>query len=144
MLSIGSLSKLCWGGLRIGWVRAPSRSCSRLASLKVASDLGSAMLSQVVAVHLLERADEVRRLRSAQIARQRDALAAELERRLPAWSWVLPAGGLSMWVRLPHGDASEFAQVAQPARRVAAARPFGVAGRRPPQHLRLVYVHEPT
>jgi DNA-binding transcriptional MocR family regulator len=144
VLSIGSLSKLCWGGLRIGWVRAPEPVLLRLASLKVASDLGSAMLSQVVAVHLLERADEVRRLRSAQIARQRDALAAELERRLPAWSWTLPAGGLSMWVRLPHGDASEFAQVAQRHGVSLLPGPSVSPDGGHPQHLRLVYVHEPT
>ena len=112
VLSIGSLSKLCWGGMRIGWVRAPEPVVLRLASLKVASDLGSSMLSQLVAVHLLERAGEVRRQRSAQIVRQRDAMAGELERRLPDWSWTLPPGGLSMWARLPHGDATEFAQVA--------------------------------
>jgi DNA-binding transcriptional MocR family regulator len=144
VISIGSLSKLCWGGLRIGWIRAPEPVLMRLASLKVASDLGSSMLSQVVAVQLLERADEVRRLRRAQLLRQRDALAAELTRSLPEWSWSLPEGGLSMWVRLPHGDASEFAQVA--LRHGVSLLPGTVlsAGGGHPQHLRLVYVHEPS
>ena len=143
VISIGSLSKLCWGGLRIGWVRAPEPVLLRLASLKVASDLGSAMLSQLVAVHLLDRADEVRRLRRAQILRQRDALASELTRRLPEWSWTLPAGGLSMWVRLPHGDASEFAQVALRQGVSLLPGPSVSADGGHPQHLRLVYVHEP-
>ena len=101
VMSIGSLSKLCWGGLRIGWIRAPEPVLLRLASLKVASDLGSSMLSQLVAVHLLERADEVRRLRRAQILLQRDALAGGMRRRLPDWSWTLPMGGLSMWAGSP-------------------------------------------
>jgi DNA-binding transcriptional MocR family regulator len=143
VMSIGSLSKLFWGGLRIGWIRAPEPVLLRLASLKVASDLGSAMLSQLVAVHLLERADEVRRLRRAQIVEQRDALAGELARRLPEWCWTLPAGGLSMWVRLPHGDASEFAQVAQRHGVSLLPGPSVSPDGGHSQHLRLVYVHEP-
>jgi DNA-binding transcriptional MocR family regulator len=143
VISIGSLSKLCWGGLRVGWIRAPEPVLTRLASLKVASDLGSSMLSQVVAVRLLERADEVRRLRRAQIKRQRDALAAELRRRLPDWSWTLPEGGLSIWARLPHGDASEFAQVALRHGVSLLAGPAISADGGHPQHVRLVYVHEP-
>jgi DNA-binding transcriptional MocR family regulator len=101
VVSIGSLSKLCWGGLRIGWIRAP-------------------------------------------VVRQRDALASELERRLPAWSWTLPAGGLSMWARLPHGDASEFAQVALRHGVSLLPGPSVSPDGGHPQHLRLVYVHEPA
>jgi DNA-binding transcriptional MocR family regulator len=143
VLSIGSLSKLFWGGLRIGWIRAPEPVIVRLASLKVASDLGSAMLSQLVAVHLLSRADEVRRLRREQITRQRDAFASGLRRLLPDWTWTLPEGGLSMWVRLPHGDASEFAQVAQRHGVSLLPGPAVSPGGGNPQHLRLVHVHEP-
>jgi DNA-binding transcriptional MocR family regulator len=142
VLSIGSLSKLFWGGLRIGWIRAPEPVIVRLASLKVASDLGSAMLSQLVAVHLLSRADEVRRLRREQITRQRDAFASGLRRLLPDWTWTLPEGGLSMWVRLPHGDASEFAQVAQRHGVSLLPGPAVSPGGGNPQHLRLVHVHE--
>ena len=116
---------------------------TRLASLKVASDLGSSMLSQVVAVQLLERADEVRRRRRAQIAGQRDALAAGLRRHLPEWSWTLPEGGLSIWARLPHGDASQFAQVALRHGVALLAGPAVSADGGHPQHLRLVYVHDP-
>jgi DNA-binding transcriptional MocR family regulator len=31
---------------------------------------------------------------------------------LPDWSWDTPQGGLCLWVRLPYGSATEFAQVA--------------------------------
>jgi DNA-binding transcriptional MocR family regulator len=143
VISIGSLSKLCWGGLRIGWIRAPEPLLARLAGLKVASDLGSSMLSQVVAVHLLERADEVRRLRRAQIEGYRDAMAAELTRRLPDWAWTLPAGGLSLWVRLPHGDASELAHIARRYGVSLLPGPAISADGGHPQHLRLVFVQEP-
>ena len=32
--------------------------------------------------------------------------------RLPDWSWREPAGGLSVWVRLPSPDAAAFAEEA--------------------------------
>lgn len=142
VMSIGSLSKLCWGGLRIGWIRAPEPVLLRLASLKVASDLGSSMLSQLVAVHLLDRAEDVRRLRRAQIVRQRDALATALAERLPEWSWTLPGGGLSMWAGLPHGDAAEFAQIALRHGVSLLPGPSVSPDGGHAQHLRLVYVHE--
>jgi DNA-binding transcriptional MocR family regulator len=85
----------------------------------------------------------VRRLRRAQITRHRDTLAAALRERLPEWSWTLPEGGLSMWVRLPHGDASEFAQVAlRHGVSLLSGSTLSADGGHP-QHLRLVYVHEP-
>jgi DNA-binding transcriptional MocR family regulator len=102
------------------------------------------MLSQVMAVHLLDHADEVRRARRAQVATQRDALALELRQRLPDWSWMLPEGGLSVWVRLPRGDASEFAQVALRHGVSLLAGPAISADGGHAQHLRLVYVHEPA
>ena len=46
VLTIGSLSKLMWPGLRIGWVRAPEPIVERLARLKSANDLGSPLLTQ--------------------------------------------------------------------------------------------------
>jgi DNA-binding transcriptional MocR family regulator len=39
-------------------------------------------------------------------------VSALLARLLPTWQWEHPLGGLCLWVRLPHGSAAEFAQVA--------------------------------
>jgi DNA-binding transcriptional MocR family regulator len=44
---------------------------------------------------------------------ERFALATGLlAEMLPDWSWESPLGGLCLWVRLPYGSATEFAQVA--------------------------------
>jgi DNA-binding transcriptional MocR family regulator len=112
LLTIGSTSKLGWGGLRVGWIRAPDQLIARLGSTKAVADLGSSLPGQVIATRLLESFDEVRRERVRLLA-ERFALMGELLRRwLPAWSWDRPQGGLCLWVRLPHGNATEFAQVA--------------------------------
>lgn len=112
VLTIGSLSKLTWASLRVGWVRAPEPIIQRLARLKSAMDLGSPLLTQSIAVRLLGAVDEARRLRQLQLKPRRDLLVALLRSHLPAWKFRVPAGGLFLWVALPGGDSREFAQVA--------------------------------
>jgi DNA-binding transcriptional MocR family regulator len=41
-----------------------------------------------------------------------EVLAGALRAQLPDWSWPEPAGGLSIWVRLPAMQAETFAQLA--------------------------------
>ena len=44
------------------------------------------------------------------LRRRLHLLQSELRRLLPDWRWIEPAGGLSLWVRLPGGaDAAAFA-----------------------------------
>lgn len=113
VLSLGSMSKLFWGGLRVGWVRAPSHLVARLSRRKATADLGTPLLSQLVAARLLARRDEVAAARRTQLLPRLDRLEALLARQLPAWRWTRPAGGLSAWVELPKGNATAFAQIAQ-------------------------------
>lgn len=39
-------------------------------------------------------------------------LCHELRTQLPDWTFPAPRGGLCVWVKLPHGDANTFAQLA--------------------------------
>jgi DNA-binding transcriptional MocR family regulator len=112
VISVGSLSKLIWGGLRVGWLRAPEPLLAPFASLKVMNDLGNSSVSQALAVRLLRRVREIRRKRREQIQERFDLLSSELSSQLPDWTWKRPLGGLSIWVRLPRGDADDFAPVA--------------------------------
>ena len=112
ILTIGSLSKLAWPGLRAGWVRAPEPIIERLARLKSANDLGSPLLTQAIAVRLLAAIDPIRQLRRHELKLRRDLMAGLLRESLPDWKFRLPAGGLFLWVKLPAGDSREFAQVA--------------------------------
>ena len=113
---VGSLSKLFWGGLRIGWVRAPAPLAVRFANVKATQDLGSSAVSQVLAERLLEAvtaADStyVDHLH-AQLRSRYEVLALALAAELPSWMWEPPSGGLSIWVRLPTPTAEAFAQSA--------------------------------
>ncbi len=112
VLTIGSLSKLFWGGLRVGWIRASEELVSRITRLKIMADLGGSLIGQLGAVRLLALAERVKEMRRREMRERLDCLTRLLARHLPSWKWAVPAGGLSLWVALPHGDADAFAQVA--------------------------------
>jgi DNA-binding transcriptional MocR family regulator len=112
VLTIGSMSKLYWGGLRVGWVRAPRPLVERLTRVKVVSDLSGAVLSQALAARLLARRDDVVRARRQETRRRYRRLAELLREALPDWSWTEPSGGLTLWARLPTPSAYELARVA--------------------------------
>jgi DNA-binding transcriptional MocR family regulator len=142
-ITIGSLSKPVWGGLRVGWARAETPLIHRLASVRAASDLSSPLFEQLVATHTLERLDEILVERREVIRIRRAALARALDEFLPAWRYVLPPGGLFMWASLPAPISTNLALEASrhdlqltPGPRFAAA---GLLER----HLRLPFTLAP-
>ncbi len=100
VVTIGSLSKTVWGGLRIGWIRAQPDLIQRVAALRAATDMGGALLDQLIAVELVGRLDELAAARVAEVRPRRDALLAALARELPGWRVSAPQGGLSLWAEL--------------------------------------------
>jgi DNA-binding transcriptional MocR family regulator len=112
VLTLGSLSKVAWGGLRVGWLRAPEPFQDALGRLRAATDFGVSALPQVVAVRVLDDLDSLAASRRALLRARLDVAQEELARQLPSWSWEDPDGGLSLWARLPSGDADELAQAA--------------------------------
>lgn len=110
-VSIGSMSKLYWGGLRIGWIRAPEPVINRLGRTKARADLGTPIISQLVSARLLEHHDDVRRERLTWLeARLSDALET-MRAHLPEFEVERPAGGLTLWVRMPRGLSGAFAEL---------------------------------
>ncbi|MFD7153902.1 PLP-dependent aminotransferase family protein [Kribbella sp. NPDC059898] len=110
VISIGSLSKSIWGGLRIGWVRAAPPLINRLARLRAVHDLGGNVPTQLAAAHLLPLLDAPE-LHNTLKARH-DHLHSQLTAALPDWHVPPVKGGQCLWVRLPYGDANSFAQAA--------------------------------
>lgn len=143
VITVGSLSKVFWGGLRVGWVHAAPPVIRRLARAKGLADFGTSIPSQIAATRLLARIDEARALRREQLRQGLRELTSALAEWLPSWSWQEPQGGGSLWVRLPHGNATTFAQVAMRHGVTIAPGPVFSADRHFQDHLRLPYVDSP-
>jgi DNA-binding transcriptional MocR family regulator len=114
VVTVGSLSKTYWGGLRTGYVRAPEGIIARLAAAKSAADLGTPAYHQgLVAALVRDQHEEIAAYRAAW-ARQRYAvMAAAMAQFLPDWTWAAPAGGLTIWARRPgDADSGGFTQAA--------------------------------
>lgn len=100
-ITIGSLSKAVWGGLRVGWARADPALIHRMVTARAAIDLASPLFEQIVATRTLACLDEILAERREVIRIRRDALVDALDAHLPAWRYGPPAGGLYIWAELP-------------------------------------------
>jgi DNA-binding transcriptional MocR family regulator len=128
VITIGSMSKAFWAGLRVGWVRADPGLAAQLQAARGPSDLASPVVEQLAAAWLLDRADSLLPARREALTRRRDTLAAALARHLPAWSFRVPGGGLSLWARLDAPVSSALAHAAERQRlRLVPGPRFGPA-----------------
>ncbi|NHC15249.1 MocR-like transcription factor YczR [Motilibacter deserti] len=129
LVSVGSLSKSVWGGLRTGWLRADPSLVRRVAEVRAVSDMGPPILGQLVALALLRRLDGVVADRRELLRPRRDALVAALAERLPAWRTRVPRGGMSLWVALDAPGSTALAAAAPDAGlRLAPGPRFGIDG----------------
>ncbi len=112
-ITIGSASKCFWGGLRLGWVRAPLDRMDRLTRARVALDLGAPVVEQLVLTRLLGNADTVVADHRARLRKQRDALVDAIHELLPEWRFRVPAGGLALWCELPGALGTAIAAEAE-------------------------------
>src|SRR3954471_2401459 len=127
-LSVGSLSKSFWGGLRIGWVRGEADVVRQLTAVAVRSSMSGPVVEQLAACVLLEGVEAALEEHRRQLRVRRDVLVAALRQRLPDWSVPEPVGGLMLWCGLP--DRRSHALVAAAARhrpRPARGAPPGAA-----------------
>ena len=111
-VSVGGASKSFWGGLRVGWLRAPERLMPRLTEARLTLDLGVPLLEQLVLARVLRDPLPLLAAQRQRLREQRDALAAALTEQVPTWTFRPPEGGLTLWCRLPEPLAAELAMQA--------------------------------
>ncbi|MDX6741398.1 PLP-dependent aminotransferase family protein [Actinocorallia sp. A-T 12471] len=112
VISVGSASKLFWGGLRVGWIRTTIPLAQRLATLREPMDIAPPVMEQLITAELFCRVEEVRAERRAQLGEARDALVAALRARVPDWTFTVPEGGMCLWARLPFPVATCLSETA--------------------------------
>jgi len=112
VIRLGSFSKVLTPGLRLGYVVAPRPIISKLAQIKQATDLHTAMLTQMAVYETIKdgflttHLPKIRELYKKQCQHMLDALAQHFPDSV---SWTRPEGGMFIWVTLPeHIDASDL------------------------------------
>ena len=85
VLTVGSMSKSFWGGLRIGWIRAERTTMATIAALRPSIDMGTPILEQFAAASLLAQRDELLPERREILRARRAFLLALLDAHLPDW-----------------------------------------------------------
>ena len=129
VVTIGSLSKSHWGGLRTGWIRASEGMIQRFAAARTSLDLGGPVMEQLAAAHLVRALDEPLPARITTLRDNRAALLELLAGHLPEWETGRPAGGLSVWCRLPAPVSTALTVIAPDfGIRLAAGPRFGIGG----------------
>lgn len=129
VVTVGSLSKVVWGGLRIGWIRASPRMIAELSTERSGVDLGGPVLDHLIGIEVYDRMPDSLDARRRSLADARDLLIGALGRHLPEWSCPVPVGALSVWVKLdgPYSTDLESA-AARHQLRLAAGPRFSVDG----------------
>lgn len=112
VLTVGSMSKSFWGGLRIGWIRAERSTLATIAAMRPSVDMGTAIVEQLAAASLLAAEDEVLPERRNILRSRRALLLDLLAEHLPDWQPAPGQGGLSLWIRLPAPMSSALSAAA--------------------------------
>ncbi|MFD4294993.1 PLP-dependent aminotransferase family protein [Rhodococcus sp. NPDC058532] len=129
IVTLGSMSKAFWSGLRVGWIRADTATINALLAVRSALDMGTAVLEQLAAARLLADPDRLLAARRQQLRDRRGALLDALAADLPQWRCDPGPGGMALWVQLPQPLSTALAATA-PAHGVqlSAGPRFGVEG----------------
>ncbi len=107
-ITVGSLSKPFWGGIRVGWLRAPHALMEDMFRSRLSLDLGAPLLEQLVAAELIRHHADLIEHRRAQLRTSRDAALEALALNLPDWKVRRPSGGLNLWCELPAAHSSDL------------------------------------
>jgi 2-aminoadipate transaminase len=114
VINLFTFSKLLSPGFRLGWICADAGVIDKLVQAKQATDLCTSALTQRIAGEYLSRGLlEARIQANIELYRSKlQCMLAALEEfmpRVPGLSWVVPQGGMFLWITLPDGmDADEM------------------------------------
>jgi hypothetical protein len=113
VVTVESLSKVAWAGLRIGWLRAGGVVGERIARVRVANDLGASVPSQLLALQILPELDAIAGHRRSTLAASVRSATERITTHLPAWRIEPPLGSSALWAELPIPDATPYVALAR-------------------------------
>ncbi|WP_130178147.1 PLP-dependent aminotransferase family protein [Cryobacterium sp. SO1] len=128
-VTVGSVGKTVWGGLRVGWIRADPGLIRKLAAARLANDLGTPVLEQLIVTRLLLQLPDILESRRVLLRAGRDRLVSGLSERFPDWQLPRVDGGITLWVNLGRPVSSQLALAARAQGVLLPAGPrFGIDG----------------
>jgi GntR family transcriptional regulator of abcA and norABC len=103
VLHLGSLSKIMFPGLRLGWIVGQESIIDRMADIKSQVDLGASTYSQYAAIELFKTGifDEYVSLVRSKLQKRRDVALDLLNNYFyNIAEWKIPDGGFYIWLKL--------------------------------------------
>jgi len=144
---VSSLSKTVWGGLRLGWARAPAALTRQLRAAAVATGAGPSALDQITAARLLPALDQVVQRRTRLLAENLRHLEQRLHGLAAAGAtirWSRPAGGITLWLDLhPRSSYEVVRDCARLGVLLEPASTYAADGR-DDRHLRIPFTLPPA
>lgn len=105
VMAVGSLSKVLFHGLRVGWIMSPLEPVRRrIVALKQAADLQTSYLVQGIILEFMRRGyfEKYLKRRLIDLRSRRDAMRRAMQDYLPEGTWWHEIeGGVCYWVTLP-------------------------------------------
>lgn len=141
-VSVGSLSKTVWGGLRVGWVRTGRQLRRRMAASAQLSITSPSALDELLAATILDRLDGIVRRRRARLRANLAALEKGL-RQLPGVAWTTPTGGMTLWLELTDQRARRVVQEARRDGLLLGAGDMFSPGGADRRHIRIPFTATP-
>jgi len=144
VIVVSSLSKTVWGGLHLGWIRAPAGLTRQLRNAAAAMGAGPSALDQITAAQLLPSLDPViqrrRRLLTENLQHLEHRLRGMGQARL---RWHSPASGITLWLDLhPRSSHEVVRECARLGVLLEPASTYAVDGR-DDRHLRIPFTVPP-
>ena len=129
IVTIGSVGKTVWGGVRVGWIRANTTLLRRVLAVRPYGDLGTPAVEQLLVANYMPRIDPILQARSRDFAANADRIHSFLATNLPEWTMPELSGGISAWVNLGAPLSSSLAAAARErGLRITSGPRFGVDG----------------
>jgi DNA-binding transcriptional MocR family regulator len=129
IVSVGSVGKTVWGGIRVGWIRAKPALVSKLVAARSANDLGTPILEQLIVARLLAEMPAILAGRRELLRVGRDHLERRLADTFPDWQVPHVDGGITAWINLGSPVSSQLALAARSHGLLVPAGPrFGLDG----------------
>ncbi|WP_430869158.1 PLP-dependent aminotransferase family protein [Demequina aurantiaca] len=98
LITIGTFSKLFWGGLRVGWVRSSPKRIEALTELLKSTQLACSVPDQLYAARLIGHTAEARAERRDMLVTHVEQAEAIFEEMVPSWRWGRIDGGSGLWI----------------------------------------------